>query len=155
MNKHNIGLAAESLVQFDLQRKGIIVYTTGENKTTKDLIAETPDGMLHSIQVKSYTTDDESHDVDIRRPSAKNRHYNANDFDVLALVDMNRMTIAYISLAELTERGVKRSIRVWRSAKRDYSTKTPYKKEPLFYEDYQSFENAIGRRFETDKEDAS
>lgn len=147
-DKHSYGRGAESLVKAHLEMRGFNIFTTSHASTTKDLIAESQAGNLYSVQVKSFNTKEESYDVDIRRPSAKNRHYGDNAYDILALVDIDTLQISFIHSNEITERGIKRSIRVWRRLKSEYATKTPYRNEPIFYEDYSSFENAIGKRFE-------
>lgn len=145
MQVGSTGRAAESLVQADLEFRGYVVWVTSEIKTTIDLIAQDDIGGLTRVQVKSFVSDDESHDVDIRRSHAKIRHYDSSDFDVLAIVDINTRKIAYLNMAELELRGVKRSVRLWRKAKSDYSAKIRCK-PPLFYEDHHSFENAKGKR---------
>lgn len=135
------GKAAESLVKADLEMEGYVVWITTESKTTIDLIAQDSEGHLVRVQVKSFTADGSSYDVDIRRPHAKKRHYSEHSYDVLAIVDVNSRNITYLNRKFLSEREVKRSVRVWRSSKREYSSKIKCK-PPVFHEEHSSFKEA-------------
>jgi len=90
------GAVAEKSVEIDLIKRGFIPYSPVLENTTCDLVVDV-NGRLVKVQVKSSQMVTEgSISFDITRPSAKNPHYNKDDFDVLALYDTFKNEIAYL-----------------------------------------------------------
>jgi hypothetical protein len=94
------GAVAELAVMGDLILKGYIPYTPAMENTECDIIAHRGKE-LHRVQVKSSTSDGDKIKVDLTRPSARNKYYDKDDFDVLAVYDFDTCDVAYLLWAEL------------------------------------------------------
>lgn len=90
------GVASEKLVEVDLILQGFDTFQPASQELPYDLIAQ-KDGKFYKIQVKMGQKKQENRIyVDARKGSAKERHYDHSDYDVLAVVDLEHKKVAYI-----------------------------------------------------------
>ncbi|WP_375163023.1 group I intron-associated PD-(D/E)XK endonuclease [Paenibacillus sp. SC116] len=90
------GAWAEKLVEQRLIKAGVNPFIPSIENGIIDLIAEY-EGRLYKIQVKGSHSVNGSLPVETRRPSAKNRKYTNNDYDILAAVDLDTEEVAFVS----------------------------------------------------------
>lgn len=103
-------VASEKLVEVDLLLKGYEPFSPTAYGGDQDLLVMV-NGNPYKIQVKSGTVEDNKIRVDIRKSSnAKERHYNADAYDVLAVVHVEFRRVAYIKRSSMT---AKSSINMW------------------------------------------
>jgi hypothetical protein len=101
LNKSFKGYASEYLVMFDLLAKGIDAFLPCRPDLAYDLKA-TINGRDVKIQVKTGNRTDETITADIRKPP-KNRestYYENDEYDLLAVTDLESRKVAYISPGE-------------------------------------------------------
>jgi len=140
VSKRNFyGYAAESVVRADLAKKGIVSLSPDIPWVHYDIVADV-DGVLTKIQVKTNMEHDGYRmKIDNRKSNGASRPYTKEDYDILAIVDLDSWQVAYLPYG------------VWQGKSqisimlREVVDMNGYggSKQPLYFSDYLEFPEII------------
>lgn len=137
------GVGCEELVHAYFLLKGYETFRPSSPLSAWDM-GVTVDGQNYTVQVKcANIIDGKKIKVDVRKGSAKDRHYSLSDFDVIAVVvpSFSNPKIAFIPRDKFNI-----AFMLWITREITFVGRRKAYLEPLFFDDFTDFSNAIGKR---------